>query len=171
MNKVLEAAAEILGAKGNYTAETGENLTARLTWKNHAIAAGAPIQVGFLLGDGERIYVFEHGGVHWICGSLADVTAPSITTERTDDIHSKAAWYFDPPEPFDGWGFIGQAVAPINVIAWEGRIIGIHADEFMANMQLLAAKWFANVLTVLPPDEPPPPDVPAEIKDLSFTSA
>ncbi len=162
-NKVLESAVEVLeGKAGNYTAEYGENLVAKLTWKNHVIDAGTPVLVGFVLGDGEYLYVFEHEGVQFLIGSLISVSAPGLKEVRTDDIPSKAAWVLN--GAFDGLGFVGQAMGDIGVLTWENRIIGLHADQFMEYMQFLGAEWFANVLTVLPPT------VPAEIQDLGFVS-
>ncbi len=160
-NKVLESAAEVLEARSdNYTAYYGENLTAKLTWQNHVIDAGTPVQVGFLLGDGQYLYVFELEGMQWLIGSLAETVAPALKDVRTDNIPSKAAWVLN--GAFDGLGFVGMAVGQIGVVTWEGRIIGIHADQFLANMQFLGFKWFANVLTVEPPGEP------AEIQELAF---
>jgi len=108
-NKVLESAVEVLeGKAGNYTAEYGENLVAKLTWKNHVIDAGTPVLVGFVLGDGEYLYVFEHEGVQFLIGSLISVSAPGLKEVRTDNIPSKAAWVLN--GAFDGLGFVGQAV-------------------------------------------------------------
>lgn len=134
---------------GNLTVPYGETIEGNAAWKNHVIEPGTMIQVGFLLGKDGGPYVFEQEGEEWLLASVIERLAPDMPSETSDTIPSRAAWRLN--GAWDGLGFVGQATGPITTLLWNDRIIGLHADQFMANMLLLGSKWFGNVLKVEEP--------------------
>lgn len=144
-------AAELVKAKaGNLTIVYGEKINGIVEWKNHAVSAGTGICVGFLIGRDETAHSFELEGVAWFAGSLVVRPAPTITSVESDIVPSQVlGWPLE--EILDGFAFIGQLVGDLTVLTSYDRIIGLHAAEFLANMQFLDAKWFHGLVTVVYP--------------------
>ncbi len=142
----MNAVEMVVAKAGNYTAPYGQSIKGNVGWQNLILGAGTLVQVGFLLGKGGGLYAFDHAGVQWLAGSVIEAGAPGFREVSADIVPSKAAWWLN--GAWDALVFVGQAAGPVTTILWNGRIIGLHAAQFMANMQILGDRWFDQMLTV-----------------------
>lgn len=131
---------------GNLTVPVGEYIRCKVTWKNIAIPQGDEVGVTFLLGKGEQLYSFVADGIEWLIGASTTDYAPPRDATMDSYILSRAAF----EGAWDALALVGYRTGIIQGYPWDGRIIGVHAADFMNYFVTLGFKWFANVLTVEP---------------------